>query len=154
MTEKCAENNKKCNKNPNTLVFGFCGFIKNNRAPKSVARCFGPPVCPLPSVAAAEPQSNHRCQNPSEADAEGTQRCCLWEVDCGLAVGDWAAPAGVLVCVCLEGQGAVIPLPDFVDASRPAGEYIDYTWYHLPVFPKNTEAMLASFAARMAFSNL
>ena len=135
------------------MVFGFCGFIKNNRAPKSVARCFGPPVCPLPSVAAAEPQSNHRCQNPLEADAEETHRYCLWAVDCGLAVGDWVAPAGALAGARL-GQGVVIPPPDFVDESRPAGEYIDYTWYHLPVFPKNTEAMLASFAARMAFSNL
>lgn len=78
---------------------------------------------------------------------------CGLAVDYGFAVGDWEALVGALTGARL-GQGVVIPPPDFVDENRPAGEYIDYTWYHLPVFPKNTEAMLASFAARMAFSNL
>ena len=41
----------------------------------------------------------------------------------------------------------------FSDGYRPVGEYSDYTWNHLPELPKNKDAMLASFAARMAFSN-
>ena len=42
--------------------------------------------------------------------------------------------------------------PGDVYKSHPAGEYIGYTYYHLPV-PKNEVAKLAIFAARMALSN-
>ena len=47
----------------------------------------------------------------------------------------------------------------FFDKSRRTGEHNDYTKYHLPVrnerpdCPKNEDAILASFAARIAFSN-
>ena len=46
------------------------------------------------------------------------------------------------------------PPPDCVDATRPVAEYSGYTYHHLPDCPKNTVAMLASLAARIAFSNL
>ena len=68
----------------------------------------------------------------------------------------WAADKGDRVAVTASGMAEMddFPLPhDFVGESRPAGEYIGYTYLHLPKFPKNTDAIPASFAARMAFSN-
>ena len=66
-------------------------------------------------------------------------------------MADGAAPV-----VEMASEGAVGPvlLPDFVGESRPAGEYSGYTYDHLPNCPKNTDAIPASFAARIAFSSL
>ena len=50
-------------------------------------------------------------------------------------------------------QGVAARQSDFAGESRPAEGYIGYTYHHLPKFPRNTDAMPASFAARMAFSN-
>ena len=51
------------------------------------------------------------------------------------------------------------PVPACGDSCHRVGEYSGYTWVHLPVrdcsapLPKNAEAILAIFAARMAFSS-
>ena len=44
-------------------------------------------------------------------------------------------------------------LPGYAGESHPVEGYSGYTRDHLPVLLKNTEAIPASFAARMAFSN-
>ena len=56
-------------------------------------------------------------------------------------------------------RGWADPGSDFFDNCHPVGEYIGYTWNHLPVkkdrpaLPRAAEATPAIFAARMAFSN-
>lgn len=77
---------------------------------------------------------------PQEAD---------WAPALALPVSDafWAVPV------------AGAPASAVFDRNRPVGEYNDCTWYHLPAWngradlPKNADAMLAIFAARMALSS-
>ena len=58
--------------------------------------------------------------------------------------------------VAVLGAAAPAHLPGCGGKNRPAGVYIGYTSYHLPVmgFPVRIPAMPAIFAARMARSSL
>ena len=128
-------------------------FIENSIRPRSAALCSDPPACHLPSAGAAAPQSNPPYQNPWAASVSESHQCSLREgfFDPAL-VGGKALPGAVRVCG-VAATGAFGLPPDYADSCRPAGEYIGYTCNHLPIVPKNAEAIPASFAARMAFSN-
>ncbi len=114
-------------------------------------RYSGLPAYRLPSVTAATLRSNLRCQNPWGVAAAENRLCCLWEADdVPVAVTDWG---GLVLEAALEEWTATARRPDSADGNRPAGEYIGYTYIHLPKLPKNVDAIPASFAARIAFSS-
>ena len=73
-------------------------------------------------------------------------------VGCSFAEAAILAEVGEVVYVSFAPEQ--ILLPDFYGGYRPAGEYNGYTYIHLPNCPKNTDAIPASFAARIAFSSL
>ena len=69
-------------------------------------------------------------------------------------MGEAAHQLPAVVAVCADFVQVVAHLLyGFVYKNRLAGVHSGYTYHHLPVFPKNTDAIPASFAARIAFSN-
>jgi len=63
-----------------------------------------------------------------------------------------------LAAVFVRVGGDWVPEPDCGDRNRLTGEYIGYTYAHLPKWSwdwlRNADAIFAIFAARMALSSL
>lgn len=120
----------------------------------SVWHCSCPPDSRLPLKAAKEQQSGLRYQNPLAKAFVKT----LWDCRCACKAED--VPCGAAdIPVVFPGVGETVffagvrwgPAYGFGYRSRPAGEYIGYTWFHLP---NRFVAKFAIFAARIARSNL
>ena len=120
----------------------------------SVWRCSCPPDSRLPLKAAKEQQSGLRYQNPLARAFVKIQ----WDCRCVCRAGNVPFVAADIP-VAFPGVGETAffageqpgPAYGFGYRSRPAGEYIGYTWFHLP---NRLVAKFAIFAARIARSSL
>ena len=129
-------------------------FIESSIMPGSAMQYSCPPAYHLPSGAVTVPRSDPRCQNPLAIVAAGSlQYCPQVAADDPVQVGKTAFPGAVEACEAVQ-RGEPALLSDFACKTRPAGEYIGYTYHHLPNCPKNIDAIPANFAARIAFSSL
>lgn len=154
-----------------------------DKAPWSAGRCYLHRSLHRPLIKAAAGSEDPRCRFPGGTAVEENPRCRmlpdLWEelvsdavaADVRRAAGDLGKlPEPVLhfrmaqaaEAVWVEDTHCLVSvLPScFCGTTRPAAEYIGYTWSHLPVKVcstpelRNPEAKRAIFAARMAFSSL